>query len=173
LAINERDPDKIDAIRRQIENLIEHDKLGRTGIIGRKLFPESRQVARDLVSQLKVRAARQTMCRALARGADRNGSAKVIEDYLEALLAWTDQNGWQMMVDVGNWRRGLIVSDQDFVNAMSNLKRALGGASPVFGDARIASFLDPIAVNLLRKYGAGAVLRGCIEPMRAAIKEAP
>lgn len=173
LALNETDPHKIDAIRGQIENLIKHGKLGRPGLIGRKLFPDSLQVARDLVSQLKVRAARQTMCRALTLAADKNDSARVIESYLDAVLTWTDQNGWHMMVDVVGWRRGYIVSDQEFVNAMSNLKRALGGASPGFGDARIASFFDPIAINLLRKYGPGAVLRGCIEPMKAAIKEAP
>jgi len=172
-AIDETDPQKIDGLRVQLENLINQDKLGRLGVFGRKLFPDRAQVARDLVSQLKVRGAREVMCRTLTPTTDKKESARVIESYLDALLAWTGQNGWGMMINVNNWG-SLIVPGKEFTESMSNLKRALGSGSPVTDDAAISSFLEPISRKLLLKYGAkNAVLRGCIDPMKKAIIQAP
>jgi hypothetical protein len=171
-AINETDPQKIDGLRAQLGSLINQDKLGRLGVLGRKLFPDRAQVARDLVSQLKVRAAREVMCRTLTPTTSRNESARVIESYLDALLAWTNLNGWEMMVNVNGWG-SLIVYDKEFAASMSNLKRALGGGSPVTDDTAIGSFLEPISKKLLLRYGTkNAVMQGCTDAIKKAIREA-
>jgi hypothetical protein len=113
------------------------------------------------------------MCRTLTPTTDKKESARLIESYLDALLAWTGQNGWGMMINVNNWG-SLIVPGKEFTESMSNLKRALGGGSPVTEDAAISSFLEPISRKLLLKYGAkNAVLSGCIDPMKKAILQAP
>jgi hypothetical protein len=172
-ALDDGDSRRIDGLRTQLENLITQDKLGRLGILGRKLFPDHAQVARDLVAQLSVRATQETMYRALTPTADRAESARAIERHLDALLAWTDMNGWEMMINVNNWR-SVIKMDKGFKESMSNLKRALGGGNPVVDDAAIEAFFEPISRRLMLKYGAkNAVFRGCIDPMKEALKEAP
>jgi len=169
MALDETDPLKIITLREQLESLINQGKLGRLGVFGRKLFPDRFQVARDLVSQLKVRAAREVMCRTLASTTDKEESARVIESYLDALLAWTGKNGWEMMINVNNSRR-LIVPDQEFTVSMSNLKRIIGEGSSVIDDAIVSSFFEPITKKLLLKYSEkNAVLSGCIDPMKQAV----
>jgi hypothetical protein len=52
-ALDATDPQKIADVLEPLERLIQQGQLGRPGVIGRKIFPDQRQVAGDLVFQIK------------------------------------------------------------------------------------------------------------------------
>jgi hypothetical protein len=172
-ALEESDPRKIIAVLEPLEKLVDQGQLGRPGVIGRNLFPDRAQVARDLVFQLKVRAARQRLLQALFSKTDRSECEKLVEAYLDALLAWDKQTGWERLINIGIWRFPIYASDKRFEEALSILKRVLGGGSPVTNYAAVSSFFEPISKRLLQKYGEDAVMIGCIEPLKLAVVQAP
>jgi hypothetical protein len=173
LALEETDAQKVDAVLNRLEGLTERSKLGRPGVIGRKLFPGHREVAKDLISQLRIRATRQRFLSALAAKTNREECEQLLEGYLDALLVWNQETGWEKMINIGIWRSPLYEADKRFSDCMSTLKRVLGGNSPFTSYAAIASFLEPIRKRLLQKYGEDAVMVGCIEPIKTALIQAP
>ena len=172
-ALDEDDPAKIDAVLRPLESLVRQEQLGRPGVIGRKLFPDPLQVARDLVFELKIRAARQNLLQALLLTPDRSECVRLVRDYLEALLAWDKRTGWDRLISLGIWRSPIYASDKHFTEALSNLKRVLASGSAVTSYAAVSSFFDPIAQELAPRYGEDAVMIGCIEPLKLAVIQAP
>jgi hypothetical protein len=172
-ALEATDPQKINSALERLEGLLNQGQLGRPGVIGRRLFPDHLQVARDLVSQLKIRAARQRLLQALFAKTDKEECERLVESYLDALLAWDRQTGWEKEIDIGIWRSPIYSTDKRFEEAMSILKRVLGGGSRVTSYAAISSFFDPIREKLLQKYDEDAVMIGCIEPLKLAVLQAP
>ena len=65
LALQETDPAKISRAESNLQTLLARNTMGRPGVLGRYLFPDSLIVARDLVQQLEIRAARQKLITAL------------------------------------------------------------------------------------------------------------
>jgi hypothetical protein len=172
-ALQETDPQKINSALNRLEGLLNQGQLGRPGVIGRKLFPDHLQVAKDLVFQLKIRDAREHLLQALFSKTDKEECEKLVEDYLDALLSWDRQTGWEKMINIGIWRSPIYTADKRFEEAMSILKRVLGGGSRVTSYAAISSFFDPIREKLLQKYDEDAVMIGCIEPLKLAVLQAP
>jgi hypothetical protein len=173
LALEETDAQKVDAVLNRLEGLTEPGKLGRPGVIGRKLFPGHREVAKDLIFQLRIRATRQRFLSALASKTNREECEQLLEGYLDALLAWNQETGWGKMISIGIWRSPIYEADKRFSECVSILKRVLGGNSSFTSYAAIASFLEPIRKRLLQKYGEDAVMVGCIEPIKTALIQAP
>jgi hypothetical protein len=173
LALEETDPRKIHFVLDRLEGLVNQGTLGRPGVIGRRLFPDYLQVAKDLVFQLKIRAARQQLLQALFSRTDKDECEKLIEDYFDLLLAWDHQTGWEKMINIGIWQSPIYASDKRFQEAFSILKRVIGGGARFTNYAAIASFFEPISKRLLQKYGEDAVMIGCIEPLKTAILQAP
>jgi hypothetical protein len=172
-ALNESDPQKIIAVLEPLERLVDQGQFGRPGVIGRRLFPDRAQVAGDLVFQLKIRAARQQLLKALFSKTDRKECEKLLENYLDALLSWDKQTGWERLINIGIWRSPIYSSDKRFEEALSILKRVLGGGASVTSYAAVTSFFDPISKRLLQNYGEDAVMVGCIEPLKLAVIQAP
>ena len=122
---------------------------------------------------VRVEAARQQLLQALFSRTDKDECEKLIEDYFDLLLAWDHQTGWEKMINIGIWRSPIYTADKRFEEAMSILKRVLGGGSRVTSYAAISSFFEPISKRLLQKYGEDAVMIGCIEPLKLAVLQAP
>jgi hypothetical protein len=170
LALEETDPQKINSVLDRLEELITKGQLGRPGVIGRKLFIDGYQVARDLVSQLKIRAAREHLLHELLFAQpDLDEAQRLVENYFDLLLAWDRQTGWEKLIEIGIWRLPIYAPDRRFQEAMANLKRLLGRGSRATRYAAISSFLEPISKRLCQKYSEDAVMIGCIDPMRAAV----
>ena len=74
----------------------------RTAQSGRYLFPDRLIVAKDLVTQLDIRVARQTLIKALRGKPNVDECARLIEEYFDKLLAWNQQTGWEKNDPHGN-----------------------------------------------------------------------
>src|SRR6185312_7202525 len=81
--------------------LVNEGNTGRPGVLGRYLFPDRLVVARDLLTQLDIRAARQTLLKALLDKPDVEKCAQLLEDYFDKLLAWNQNTGWEKIIDTG------------------------------------------------------------------------
>ncbi|MFN8009084.1 MAG: hypothetical protein U0V70_19065 [Terriglobia bacterium] len=97
----------------------------------------------------------------------------MVGDYLDALLAWSDETGWKGGVIIGTWRGTMYESDRSFTEAMSILKRILGGEADTTSYAAIAAFFQAISQRLLKKYGEDEVMMSCVEPLKLAVIQAP
>jgi hypothetical protein len=110
---------------------------------------------------------------ALSSKTDRGECERLVENYLDALLAWDKQTGWDRLIKIGIWRSPICSSDKQLAEALSILKRVLGGGASVTNYAPISSFFGPMSRRLVQKYGDDAVMVGCIEPLKLAVIQAP
>ena len=157
----------------RLHDLVSQGNMGPLGILGRKLFPDHLVEAKSLVFQLKIRWARQQLMQSLIGQPTRRECEKLVGDYLDALLAWSDETGWKGSVIIGIWRGTMYQSDKAFAESLSILKRVLGGDSDTTSYAAIASFFDTISKRLLGKYGEDEVMMSCVEPLKLAVIQAP
>jgi hypothetical protein len=141
--------------------------------MGRELFPDHLQVAEDLVFQLRIRAARQRLVKGLYSKTGKSEFSKLVENYLDLLLAWDKQTGWDRLIKIGIWRAPIYASDKRFNEGLSNLKKVLGNGALVTSYADVSNFFDPMARRLVQKYGEDAAMIGCIEPLKLAVIQAP
>jgi hypothetical protein len=169
LALQEKDPDKIAATLARLDKLVAEGNAGRTGAIGRHLFPDHLAVARNLQIQLGIRMARQALLKALRGKPDVKECERLVQDYFDKLLAWNKETGWDKMLDISIWITPIYDEDKDLAEAMSRLKQVLGQGAPYTSYAQIDAFFDRIANNLLTKYGQNSVMIGCIEPFKLAV----
>lgn len=157
-------------LARRLERLVKADRLGRPGILGRRLFPDRRQIARDLVWQLKAWAAFEALRRAAGQRGAPEPCARSIETFLAAALKWDRQHGWSAY-----WRKLghpwelLPVYDTAYPQVIANVKKILDGATA--DEAAITTFLAPIRRRLQRRFDAWIVDHCAIEPLKKALVE--
>jgi len=173
LALEDTNSRKIDDVLSRLQTLIAQGKIGQPGALGRKLFPDHLVVAKSLVSQLKIRGARERFLQALTGEPTRSKCEMLVGDYLDALLAWSKETGWEGIVIMGTWRGTMYQSDKKFTESLSILKRILGEGSSTTHYAAIASFFDTVAKRLREKYGEDEVMMSCVEPLKLAVIQAP
>lgn len=171
LALRETDPDKIRSTSARLAALVMAGNAGRPGVLGRYLFPDRLIVARDLLAQLDIRGARQTLLKALRGKPDVEECARLIEAYFDKLLAWNQQTGWEKIIDTGIWTQPIYEKDKNLAEALSRLKEILGNGAPFTSYAQVNGFFDEIAKDLLKKYGQNSVMIGCIEPLKLAVMQ--
>ena len=164
---------KIDAVLYPLEALVRRRNLGRPGFMGREIFPDHLQVAADLVFQLKIRLARQRLEAALYSRTTKVEFSKLVEEYLDVLLAWDKQTGWGRLIKIGIWRAPIYSADKHFNEGLSNLKKVIGNGAPVTSYADVSAFFDPMSRRLVQKYGKDAAMITCIEPLKLAVIQAP
>jgi hypothetical protein len=169
LALKQTDPEKINIAIAHLEKLVNAGDAGRPGAIGRYLFPDRLIVARDLKTQLEIRAARQTLLKALQGKPDVKECARLVEDYFDKLLAWNQQTGWDKLINMAIWGLPIYEEDKELTAALSRLKVILGQGAPYTSYAQIDAFFEPIREDLLKKYGENSVMIGCIEPFKLAV----
>ena len=168
LALKGTDPDAIWAQADRLDSLVQQDSLGRSGVIGRKLFPDHRIVAQLLVLQLRLRAAQERLGQMLPRAADQEQCSQLVRDYFDAYLAWDTAHGWHALWGWAAWPLGGFTADGRFPAVAARLHQVIGPPSEV--DA----FFDSIERPLASKYGELAVREGCVGPLkRATLAAAP
>jgi hypothetical protein len=171
LALRETDSDQIATTLANLEKMIQQNHAGRPGAIGRLLFPDALAVAKNLQMQLEIRAARQAFLKALRGKPDVSECSKLLENYFDKLLAWNKETGWDKMIDITVWTSPIYEEGKDLTEANYHLKQILAQGAPYTSYARIDAFFDPIAKDLVKKYGQDSVMVGCIEPFKLAVMQ--
>jgi hypothetical protein len=92
-ALSESDADRAQLLANRLEGEMHADRLGRLGVFGRKLFPDSRIVADSLVLQLRLRGAADKLM-TVSASTSKEECASRIRDCLDASIAWGNANGW-------------------------------------------------------------------------------
>ncbi|HPO14213.1 MAG TPA: hypothetical protein PLI09_12280 [Candidatus Hydrogenedentes bacterium] len=152
LAMKEPDPSKVAVWADRLADALQKDQLGRGGLFGRKLFPDSRIVAQSLVLQLRLRAAQEALVLGVSPTTPQAACEQLLYAYFDAYLAWDTAHGWHNLWGWQKW----APSDARFDSVAEKLRATLGGKSAV--DAS----LDHVAQKLSAKYDASIVQEGCI-----------
>jgi hypothetical protein len=171
-ALREDDPQRIQATLEDLSKIVATG-TGRSGAIGRHIFPDSSAIARNVEAQLKIRFARQRLIKSLQANPTEAECASLIEAYFDQLLAWNKETGWDKMIDITIWRSAIFDEDPEFTEAMSGLKKAISAGAPYASYAKIAAFFDRISSGLLKKYSQDSVMIGCVEPLKRAVIDVP
>jgi hypothetical protein len=169
LALQENDPDKIQALLNRLKPMLATPSSVRPGPLGRFLFPDALAVARNLDIQLEIRLARQMLIKALAGKPENQECARLLETYFDKLLAWNQATGWDKMIDITIWPRPIYDEGKDLTQAIYHLKQILAQGAPYTSYAKVDAFLTPIAAHLSQKYRGDSVMVGCIEPFKLAL----
>jgi hypothetical protein len=145
-ALKATDATRIGTLAGRLGDLVEHDKLGRPGLFGRKLFPDHRIVATTLVLQLRLRAAQERLAQRAGPGAGRAECLKLVQDYLDVYLAWDTAHGWHSLWGWDPWPLGGFASDPRFPAVAGRLRVALGN------EEAVRSCFEQFALALASKY---------------------
>jgi hypothetical protein len=165
----ETDPEKISPTLESLSKLVQAGESGRSGAIGRYLFPDKLIVARNLQFQLEIRLARQSFIKAMRSKPDVKDSARLIENYFDKLLAWNKETGWDKMIDITIWRTPIYEEGKDLSGAMTSLKQVIAQGKPYTSYGQVDEFFDVISQHLVQKYGRDSVMIGCIDPFKLAM----
>jgi hypothetical protein len=165
-AMNGRNADQIDALAGRLDAAVRSDRLGRSGVFARKLFPDRAIVAKSVVLQLRLHAAQERLLADIATTTPRAECEKRLSEYFDAYLAWDYAHGWHKLWGWREWPLGTFPSDPRFAAACKKLRKSLGD------DAGIAASFDRIAITLSARHDAQIVQQGCIAPLKKAVLDA-
>ncbi len=168
-ALNETDPNRIQATLSELRQVLQAGSIGRLGAIGRYLFPGGSAVANNLRMQLEIRFARQQLVEALKGQPTPAECANLVGNYFDKLLAWNKETGWDKMIDITVWKDPIYEDGKDLQQAMYHLKQILSNGRPYTSYHTIDSFFGDIANRLVQKYGEDSVMIGCVEPLKMEV----
>jgi hypothetical protein len=123
-------------------------------------------VARNLQMQLEIRAARQSLIKALRGNPDVKTCARLLENYFDKLLTWNKETGWDKMIDITVWPNPIYEEGKDLTEAIYHLKQILAEGAPYTTYGKVDRFFREISRDLLGQYGEGSVMIGCVEPFK-------
>ncbi len=159
MGLKDSDSAKVAALADRLDDLVRNNRLGRLGIIGRKLFPDHRVVAEALVLQLWLHATQERLMQTVAPTTSQSECAALISDCLDAYLAWDLTHGWH---DFWGWDKIPLVPvsvDRRYGDLIRRLARCLRSKPAV--DACLAE----VSQALSAKYDPKVVQQGCIAPL--------
>jgi len=162
----DRDAGKVDSCLERLEPVVEGGKLGRPGVLGRRLFPDSTFVAHAVLLQMRLRAAAEHLYQGAGAGADRAAYARLVEELLDAYLTWDAEHGWHVLWGSGPWQLGNLSGDPHFATAVGDLRRVLGD------EASVNAFFDDIGARLTAKHNPASAMADAVEPMRRRVLSA-
>ncbi|MEP7242957.1 MAG: hypothetical protein ABI885_04650 [Gammaproteobacteria bacterium] len=169
LALRATDVEHIAAPLAGLEQILQRRDAGRMGALGRALFPDPLALAKALQMQLQIRLARQELLAALLGKPSIDECATLVERYLDRLLAWNRETGWDRMIKITVWPIPIYEGGKDLTQGLYRLKQLLAGDAPYASYAQINRFFDRIGGSLLRKYDEDSVMVGGIEPLKLAV----
>jgi hypothetical protein len=157
LALRDSDPAKTHRLADELDGLVRQDKLGRSGVLGRKLFPDRRIVAQSLVLQLNLHAARQRLVRDLTPVTSTSDCEKLLVGFFDAYLAWDTAHGWHKLWGWNQWPMEMPAG------VAARLGKSLGNAPAIDG------CFSRVSQALAAKHDKRAVEIGCVVPWKRAI----
>jgi hypothetical protein len=169
LALRENNVDRINASLKGLDGLLVGDHAGHPGALGRLLFPDHLAIVRNLKMQLEIRAARQALLSAMRGKPSVAETSALVETYLDKLLAWNKETGWDKMIEITVWPRPIFEGGKDFTEGLYRIKQLLAQGAPYTSYAKVDEFFEPIKTRLLKKYDQDSVMVGCIDPLKLAV----
>ena len=143
--LREADPDKITPTLVELAKIVQAGDAGRSGAIGRYLFPDRLTVVHNLQQQLEIRLARQSLIKAMQGKPTIDESARLVEDYFDKLLAWNEETGWSKMIDITIWRTPIYEDGKDLSRAMTELKKVIANGNSYTSYTQTQEFFDGIS----------------------------
>jgi hypothetical protein len=162
-SLADRDVGTIDSLIGRLEPLVREGRLGRPGVLGRRLFPDTAFVAHALLLQMRLRAAAEHLYGGLRAGAEQPECSLLVQELLDAYLTWDGEHGWHVLWGSAPWQLGNLWDDGHFATAVGDLRRVLGD------DASVTGFFDDISARLAAKHDPACVTADAIEPMRKRV----
>ncbi len=169
LALRENNIDRINAALKGLDGLLQSANGGHPGALGRLLFPDQLAIVRNLKMQLEIRAARQALLSAMRGKPSVAETSVLVESYLDKLLAWNKETGWDKMIEITVWPRPIFEGGKDFTEGLYRIKQLLAQGAPYTSYAKVDEFFEPIKTRLLKKYDQDSVMVGCIDPLKLAV----
>jgi hypothetical protein len=163
LALKEKDPAKVAALSARLDELIARNELGRSGLFGRKLFPDAGIVAKNLALQLRFQSTRQKFVQGITPTADGATCTKLLQDFFAAYLAWDAAHGYHELWGWKRWPFGNDKLDGQLRIAAGEMGKALGS------EAAVDRCFGQIVKSLSEKSGESRVRDGCVLPLKKAV----
>lgn len=157
------DADRAEALARALADLADSGRLGPPGYLGRCVFPAPAFVARSLCLQLRLAAAAARLSESVRPGVSRDDCAGLVENLLEAYLAWDTAHGWHELWGRGSWPLGRLESEPRFRAAMRALKNALGD------EPSVTEFFAAVRKRLVRRFPAECVDGDAVGPLKQRV----
>ena len=156
LAMKEPDAARVETLANQLDLAVREDRLGRSGLFGRKLFPDPGIVARTLVLQLRLRAAQEALVQGVTAATPKAECEALLRGHFDAYLAWDTAHGWHALWGWDKWPP----AGPRFSAVAERLRAGLGGQPGV--DA----CLDAVVKSLSDKYEERIIREGCLAPWK-------
>jgi hypothetical protein len=157
LALNEPNAERVRAVAEQLGTLLHDNRLGRLGVFGRKLFPDSGIVAKNLVLQLNLHAANLRLTQELKVETSKAERERMVTEFFEAYLAWDTAHGWHSLWGWNTW-------------PISAPEGTAGTLAAGLGERpAVEEFFAGVSRTLASRYDAAAVETACVGPLRAAV----
>ena len=156
----------IERLIAELDQAVAEDRLGRPGVIGRKLFPTHQIMAESLLLQLRLKAALQRLYAELQRTSSREECFRLMEDCLDAHLAWHSAHGWHKLWGSERAALGRFRQDDRFRASLRRLHSVLGT------DESVQAFFAEMAERLAAKHGHESAVADATGPtMQALLRE--
>jgi sialate O-acetylesterase len=162
-ALKETNPGKIQSTADRLSRVLQENELGRPGLFGRKLFPDSKIVAQSLVLQLNATAARERLVQQITPSTSPADCEQLLLAYFDTYLAWDLAHGWHSLWGWKESPLGPAQLDKRFASVFKKLAHALGDRAAA--DACFARLTQ----SLTAKYDKEAVEVGCITPVKTPV----
>lgn len=159
----ERDVSKLQVTVDKLDRLMREGKLGRPGLLGRKLFPDSAFVAYSLLLQLRLQLSLERLY-GLEASAGKSQCSSLMEGVLDSYLAWDLCHGWHETWP-DRWPLGRFEEEPRFRAAVKTIAGTLG-----YDHVAADSYCDSIAARLTVKYDQQSIVRMAVDAVRKAIK---
>jgi len=162
-SLPEKDVSKLAGVTAKLDTVMREKKLGRPGLLGRKLFPNTDFVAQSLLQQLRLQLSLERIY-GLKATASRQECARLMEGVLDSYLAWDTAHGWHE-VWPDRWPLGRFEEEPRFRAAVKNIAAVLK-----YDEASTDSFCDGIGGSLAAKYNQKSIVQTSVDAVRKAIK---
>lgn len=161
--LKEKDTGRIEAAVAKLDRVMREGSLGRPGLFGRKLFPDSTFVAKSLLQQLKLQLSLEKLC-GLKDMPSRRECESLMRDLLDSYLAWDTAHGWHETWP-DRWPLGRFEEEPRFRAAVKRIAGTLE-----YDHAAADSFCDGIYNSLEAKYKQRDIVGKAVDAVRKAIK---
>lgn len=165
---------EIEAVASELQEVLNQGKLGRPGLFGRKLFPENDIVAKDLLAQLHLRAAQESLVTTVNGGGTQEEIARSLHLFFVQYLSWDQRHGWHdYWENTKGWGQGWFLGrfslDNRFKTVMSHIKQVLGGSAAT--TEVVKAFLSAVCSDLETEYGSKRISTYLVEPLTKTVLE--
>lgn len=173
-ALNSSDSPEIEKVAGDLQTVLDNRTLGRPGLFGRKIFPNHEIIATDLLAQLKLHAAQESLVATLAHGTSKDDLARSLHDFFARYLFWDMRHGWHdYWENTKGWGQGWFLGrfslDARFGKVVNQIKQVLGGQG--VQETEIKAFLSSVCSDLEKEYGSKRINTYLVIPFTKTILE--